>query len=211
MYTTKALVALTVLADASLAQTYIRPSLCSSLINDLNVAAPTLPATLSSAYGYYYSMEPNADVLLADPKSYVAEVCSVLPKLPEDVLPAFASWGVALLDFASNTIEAYDAIITSCITTGTAAASVTSYLHSIVSSPEALCQPTSSPSRGNGTASITPYPTSTPAPAPTGSNSTVPGTGVPTTSVPVAAAARPTGLLAGAAAIGGLLGAVALL
>ncbi|KAI0444731.1 hypothetical protein F4803DRAFT_510326 [Xylaria telfairii] len=205
MYTAKALLALAFVAETSLAQTYLRPSECSSSINDLNVAAPTLPSALSSAYGSYYSSEPNADILLSDPHAYVEEVCGVVDKLPPEVLGEFADWGAALLNFASGTISAYDAIITKCITTGAAAASITSYLHSIVNSPEALCQPTSTPNAGNGTASITPYPT------PTGNNGTTPSTGVPSTSVPTAAATRPTGVLAGAAAIGGLIGVVALL
>ncbi|KAJ2994316.1 hypothetical protein NUW58_g1585 [Xylaria curta] len=97
--------------------------------------------------------------------------------------------------FAGERIVTYDEVVTKCVTTGTAASSITSFLHSIVSNPDGLCQPTATPTGSNGTASvtITPYPTSTP----TG-NSTNPGT----TSIPVAAAARPAGVLTGAIAMG---------
>ncbi|KAI1368682.1 hypothetical protein F5Y08DRAFT_294488 [Xylaria arbuscula] len=204
MYSLKALVALTVLADASLAQTYLHPVDCSKSIDILNQIAPTLPAKLQSAYGAYHSMEPNAEILLKDPAKYVRDTCDFVVKLPTEVLSDFQEYGHSLLQFASTEIQSYDEIITKCITTGTAAASVTSYLHSIVSAPDALCKPTSS-AASNGTASITPYPTSSSTPT----NGT---SGVPSTSIPVAAAARPTGALLGAAAaMGGLLGAVALL
>ncbi|KAJ2982500.1 hypothetical protein NUW58_g6429 [Xylaria curta] len=195
MYATKSLLALAVLAETSLAQTYLHED-CSSSINDLNVAAPTLPSVLQSAYGAKHSAEPNAEVLLKDPHAYVQDVCNFVPQLPVDLLDDFAEYGGSLLSFAGGHVEIYDAIITHCITTGPAAASITSYLHSIIASPEALCQHSSTPV-ANGTASITPYPT------PTGSNSTLPTTGVPSTSVPTAAAGRPTGALIGAAAIGG--------
>ncbi|KAK5624633.1 hypothetical protein RRF57_000349 [Xylaria bambusicola] len=201
MYSSTALVALTVLADVSLAQTYLNPVECTKSIDILNEIAPTLPAKLEDAYGAYHAMEPNAEILLKDPAKYVRDTCSFVLKLDAAVLPDFQEYGHSLLQFASTEISSYDAIITKCITTGAAAASITSYLHSIVSAPDALCKPTSTPA-ANGTASITPYPTPT--------NGT--GGGIPGTSVPVAAAARPTGALLGAAAaMGGLLGAVAML
>ncbi|KAJ2965979.1 hypothetical protein NUW58_g10782 [Xylaria curta] len=64
------------------------------------------------------------------------------------------------------------------------------------------CETTSTAAPGNGT-----YPTT---PVPTGTNSTATST-ASTTLVPTAAAARPTGAFVGAAAVGGLLGAVAML
>ncbi|KAI0453476.1 hypothetical protein F5B21DRAFT_479432 [Xylaria acuta] len=207
MYNPKVLLALAALADASLAQTFTAPG-CSSSITELLLAAPTLPADLASAFGTQATGDLSIDGLLSHPDVYVEQICEAAGSLPSSLLPEFASWGSSLLYFASVEISSYDAVVTKCITAGTEAASVTSYIHSIVSSPERLCQltSTSTPSGGKGTASITPYPTATPA-----GNSTSPGTGVPTTSVPTAAAARPTGAFIGAAALGGLLGAVALL
>ncbi|KAI0468140.1 hypothetical protein F4859DRAFT_491710 [Xylaria cf. heliscus] len=210
MYNTKALLALAILADVSVAQTFPDPG-CSSSVNELLLAAPTIPAAVASAFGAAQAQAtdiPSPDSLLSDPNAYVGQICEVVPLLPSPVLSEFATWGASLLHFASVEISSYDAIVTKCITTGTAAASITSYIHSIASSPEGLCQPTSTsaPSGGNGTASITPYPTATPS-----GNSTSPSTAVPTTLVPTAAAARPTGALISVAAVGGLLGAIALL
>ncbi|KAI0184250.1 hypothetical protein EV127DRAFT_413334 [Xylaria flabelliformis] len=209
MYSAKVLLALTTLVNASLAQTYSDPT-CSSLVNDLIARGPTVPAAIASVLYPQVTGAPdddisidNVSVLLRHPDVYASQICAAAGQLPSSLLPEFATWGSMLLDFASVEISSYDAAVTQCVTTGTAAASITSYLHSIVSQPDRLCQPTStSAADGNGTASITAYPTATAS----GND-----TGVPSTSIPVAAAGRPTGALIGAAAaVGGLFG-VALL
>ncbi|KAI1756265.1 hypothetical protein F4782DRAFT_485518 [Xylaria castorea] len=211
MYGSKFLLALAALADASLAQTFPDPA-CSSLANELLLAAPTIPAAVASAFGGQGG-SPSVDGLLSHPDAYVEQICGVVGSLPSSILPEFAIWGSSLLNYASVEISSYDAVVTKCIATGTAAASITSFIHSIASAPGALCQPTSTstPSGGNGTAHITHYSTATPYPTATHSGNGTSHTGVPTTSIPTAAAARPTGAFVGAAAIGGLLGAVALL
>ncbi|KAH8160045.1 hypothetical protein CIB48_g8199 [Xylaria polymorpha] len=208
MHYTNVLVSLAALAGVSIAQEFPDPG-CASSRSELRDASPTPPPSLSP----YLSTEaavnnsqgaPDASILLSNPDIYVEQVCNLVSSLPSSVLGDFQSYGSSLLEFASIKISSYDAIVTKCITTGAAAASITSYLHSIASSPEALCQPTSTPNGGNGTASITPYPTST-------GNTTTSGTGVPSTSIPVAVAARHTGFLVRAAAVGGLFGGIALL
>ncbi|KAI1744960.1 hypothetical protein F4680DRAFT_403871 [Xylaria scruposa] len=206
MYSSKFLLALAALADASLAQTFPDPA-CPSLTEALLLAAPTIPPSVVSAFGGQGGI-PSVENLLSHPDTYVEDICVVAGSLPSSVLSDFAGWGSSLLDYASVSISSYDAVVTKCITTGTAAASITSFIHSIASAPGALCQPTSTnvPSGGNSTASVTPYPTATHS-----GNATTPHTGVPTTSIPTAAAARPTGAFVGAAAVGGLLGAIALL
>ncbi|KAI0189124.1 hypothetical protein EV127DRAFT_111979 [Xylaria flabelliformis] len=212
MYNSKFLLALAALADASLAQTFPDPA-CASLTSELLLAAPTIPAAVVSAFGGQSGI-PSVENLLSHPDTYVEEICNIVGVLPSSVIPEFAGWGSSLLNYASVEISSYDAVVTKCITTGTAAASITSFIHSIASAPGALCQPTSTsaPSGGNSTAHVTQYSTYTPYPTATHSgNSTTNHTGVPTTSIPTAAAARPTGAFVGAAAIGGLLGAVALL
>ncbi|KAI0469135.1 hypothetical protein F4859DRAFT_488685 [Xylaria cf. heliscus] len=192
----------------TMAQEFPDPA-CASSRSELRDAAPTPPPSLEP----FLSVEagknqsqgaPDAEILLSNPDIYVQQVCNLVSSLPTSVLGDFQSWGASHLSFASVEISSYDAIVTKCIATGAAAASITSYIHSIVSSPEALCQPTSTTSGKNGTASIMPYPT------PTG-NGTTPNTGVPTTSIPAAAAARHTGALACGVAVGGLVGALALL
>ncbi|KAI8949191.1 hypothetical protein F4801DRAFT_580733 [Xylaria longipes] len=212
MYDTKVLFTLAALADASLAQTSLDLG-CSSLINEFVLAAPAVPANFASAFGPRATGSPDVGFLsLSRPDVYVEQICEAVASMPSSMLPDFASYASLLLHFASVEISSYDSIVTKCVATGTAAASITSFIHSIVSTPGGLCKPTSTsvPSGRNNTASITPYPTATPSGNST-RNSTSLSTGVPTTSVPTAAAARPTGAFIGAAAVGGLLGAVALL
>ncbi|GAW16637.1 hypothetical protein ANO14919_060720 [Xylariales sp. No.14919] len=204
MYNAKVLLALAAMVNTSLAQTSSNPS-CSSLVGDLVARGPTVPARIASVlYAQATGAPSDPSNLLHRPDVYVAQICSAAGSLPSSLLPEFATWGSTLLEFASVEISAYDAAVTQCVTTGAAAASITSYLHSIVSQPDRLCQPTSTAvAGGNGTASITAYPTAT---------ASENGTGVPNTSIPVAAGGRPTSAMAGAAAaVGGLLGVVALL
>ncbi|KAI0547931.1 hypothetical protein F4679DRAFT_552600 [Xylaria curta] len=208
MHYTKIIAPLAALVSASIAQEFPDPG-CSSSRAELRDAAPTPPPSLEPFLGVEAGKNqsqgaPNADILLSNPDIYVAQVCNLVASLPSSVLGDFRSWGSSLLHFASVEISSYDAVVTKCITTGAAAASITSYIHSIASAPEALCRPTSTSGGGNATASITPYPT------PTG-NGTTPGTSVPSTSVPTAGAAGRAGGLAHAAVIGGLFGGLALL
>lgn len=201
MYGNKVILSLAALSGAALAQDF-PASNCNQLIEDLVAAAPTIPASIQTALAGTSQDSGNANDLLVHPDQYVNDICKLAGSLPEEALSDFKTWGPSLLHFASTEISSYDAIVTQCITTGAAAASITSYIHSIASNPGSLCQPTSTPSAG---ASITAYPTAS-------GNGTVPtGTPTPTSSIPTAGAARPTNLLAGAAAMGGLLGAVALL
>ncbi|GAW19769.1 hypothetical protein EKO27_g5529 [Xylaria grammica] len=205
MYNTKVLLSVAALTGASMAQTstvFPDPA-CSSSIFALVAAAPTTPPELESAFSAVASGAGTESLdLLVRPSAYVDQLCSYVSELPESILPVFASWGADLLNFASTEIDSYDGIVTKCVTTGTAASSITSFIHSIASNPAELCKESSS-TPSNGTASITSYPT------PTG-NGTTPSASS-STLIPTGAAARPTGVLAGAAAVGGVLGVVALL
>ncbi|KAJ3569759.1 hypothetical protein NPX13_g5969 [Xylaria arbuscula] len=147
-------------------------------------------------------LDPTGDLLL-DPAGYVSSLCSVAGKLPSSVLYNFGTYGSELLEFVATEIDSYDGVVTKCIATGDQGASITSYIHSIASHPGELCKAQATAS--NGTASITPYPT------PTGNSTATTGNGLPTSSISLGGAAMPTGVLTGAAAVGGLLGAVALL
>ncbi|KAI0409171.1 hypothetical protein F4802DRAFT_234929 [Xylaria palmicola] len=206
MYGTKVFVSLAALAVASTAQEFPDPA-CSSSIAAILAAVPTPGPELSDYLGQVMDGIPGPDNLLAHPDEYVSGLCSAVAELPPVALEEFADYGASLLSFASVEISSYDGIVTKCVATGAEGASITSFIHSIASTPEGLCAPTSTPSTpsgGNGTATITSFPT------PTG-NSTTPSIGVPSQSVPTAGAARPTSALFGAAAMGGLFGAVALL
>ncbi|KAH8160645.1 hypothetical protein CIB48_g7603 [Xylaria polymorpha] len=205
MYNTKTLAFLATLAgaSASMASQFPDPA-CSQLAADIIGAAPTVPPELSSYFSAQETDAPTPGDLLRDAPAYVEQLCDLAGSLPQSLLVEFQGWGSSLLNYASVEISAYDDVVTRCIATGTAAASITSYIHEIAESPRKLCQPTSTPTGGSGTASVTPYPTAT-------GNSTNPGAVGPNTSIPIAAAARPTRVLAGAAAMGGVVGAAALL
>ncbi|KAI0912900.1 hypothetical protein F4823DRAFT_579142 [Ustulina deusta] len=211
MYNTKVLFPVAALASVSLAQSYADPA-CSETISSFLAGAPTLPAALSP-YFYNSAATPVQTAsaatsalppdTLADPEGYVELLCSLAAELPSSVLPDFQSWGMGLLSYGSVHISEYDAFVTQCVTTGEAAATITSYLNSILTGTGGLCQPTATPGgAANGTISTTLAPTAT------GTNSTA---STSATSFVTAAGTRPTGVLAGAAAMGGLIGAAILL
>lgn len=207
MHNAKVLLFVAVFAGASMAQTttaaFPDPA-CETSVFALLGAAPTTPPEIESALLEYYpeGADSTNGALLLSPSAYVSTLCSIATQLPAPVLSQFGSWGSELLEFAATEISSYDWIITKCVTTGEAAASITSYIHSIASHPGELCHVEASPT--NGTTSIAPYPT------PTG-NGTTSSTKLPTSSISLAGASMPTGVFAGAAAVGCILGAVALL
>ncbi|KAF2964092.1 hypothetical protein GQX73_g9462 [Xylaria multiplex] len=212
MHSTKALLSVASLIGMALAQNDLDPE-CTRTISSLIAEGPTIPAVLSpylvSAVGDTVRTVATATITsppdtLADPEGYVQLLCSVAGELPSSLLPNFESWGAELLSFGSAHISIYDAYVTQCVTTGEAAASITSYLNALLTGTAGFCQPTATlGNTPNGTISTTPVATATYV-----TNST---TSIPTTSVITGAATKPTGVFVGAAAIGGLIGAVALL
>ncbi|KAI1421838.1 hypothetical protein F5Y12DRAFT_666096 [Xylaria sp. FL1777] len=210
MYNAKVLLAVAALAGPSLAQTTATTTedACAASLAKFS-DAPTVPPELISYLDP--ALDPTLthtapgqstalpDLTLEDPVGYQQLVCSVAAELPESLLPAFKSYGGALLSYGSVHLSAYDAYITNCVTTGAAAASLTDALNNMLTGTGGLCKETSTPTAGsNGT-----YPTAT------GSYTVTPTSTA--TLVPTAAAARPTGVVAGAAAIGGILGVIAML
>ncbi|KAI1428579.1 hypothetical protein F5Y12DRAFT_672731 [Xylaria sp. FL1777] len=211
MYNAKVLLSVAALTGASMAQTsttFPDPG-CSSSVSALVIKAPTAAPEVMTALdniGVFLVPSVAGSSLLASPAAYLTKICSVAEELPASLLPEFGAWGASLLQYASTEIASYDAIVTKCIATGSEAASITSVIHSIASQPPGmLCEFTGSPS--NGTASTTASTAAYPTAAANGTSISAP----PTSTIPVAGAARPTGVLAGAAALGGLMGAVALL
>ncbi|KAI1288718.1 hypothetical protein F5Y03DRAFT_80542 [Xylaria venustula] len=210
MYNSKFLLSAAALAGSSLAQapTSTDAACLASLasFSDVPTPAPELYSfiepLLTAAYTAPGATTALPDFTLEDPDGYQALFCSVAGDLPSSLIPDFKSYGEALLSYGSVHISQYDAYITDCITTGAAAASLTSELHNMLIGTGGLCQATTTASPGSASNS-TAYPTGT------GSYTVKPtSTG---TLIPTAAAARPTGAVIGAAALGGLLGAVAML
>ncbi|KAI0197811.1 hypothetical protein F4808DRAFT_286738 [Astrocystis sublimbata] len=202
MHSTKVLVTLGSLAAGSLAQSqsesFTTDPSCLSSIKALYANGPALPDSLTTIL-------PQPDDLLAHPADYASTLCAIAQTLPPQLLSDFGDYGVSVLAFASREISSYEAIVTKCFTTGPEASAATSYFESLASATGAICPITGSSS---GTASITPAPTS----MPTVSSTAAPGNGsTATSSIPVAAAARHEGLIAGALAAAGALVISALL
>ncbi|KAF2965154.1 hypothetical protein GQX73_g8413 [Xylaria multiplex] len=213
MFNTQNLFTVAALAGVSLAQSPTSLD-CSQSVSYFIANAPTIPPELSTYLNdpFYNPVQTltNGDVItlppdtLANPSAYVNVLCGVAAELPSSLLPGFQSYGKALLGYGSSHIVEYDAFVTDCVTTGPVASATISYLNNLLTGTGLLCQPTATPgASSNGTVSTTPAPTAT------GSNSTASNTLA--TSVPTAAAAKPTGVLVGAAAMGGLLGAAIML
>lgn len=206
MYGKKVAFSLGFLAAGALAQSsesFSSDPSCPSSLSALGEAAPMPPSNIQTIF-------PNPTNILGDPAGYASELCSIAAELPASDLSGFGAWGQSLLSFAATELSSYDALVTKCFATGAEAAAATSYIHSIASQTDPLCQVTSTPGGGsgpsNGTATITSVPTTI------ATSTSVPGNNTSaTTSIPVALAARPTGVFAGAVGAAGLLAAAALL
>ncbi|KAI1121995.1 hypothetical protein F5Y10DRAFT_255091 [Nemania abortiva] len=203
MHSIKVLISLGSLAAGSVAQSqsFSSDPSCPSSISALGAAAPTFPAFL-------IPLLPDPTDVLKDPWAYASSLCEVASELPASQLSEFGEFGGSLLNFVATELSSYDAIVTKCYATGAEAAAATSYIHSIAAQTAPLCQQTNTPSVGNypsnGTATIT----SAPATSTTG----FPGnTTSGTSTIPIALAARPTGLLASAVGAVGVLAAAVLL
>ncbi|KAI0502887.1 hypothetical protein F5B22DRAFT_652639 [Xylaria bambusicola] len=215
MYSTKIFLPLTALMGASFAQTSASLD-CSQSVSYFIANAPTMaPELLPYLDGPFNTPVhtlPDGSVTtlppdtLADPEGYVEVVCAVASELPSSVLPAFQSFGQGLLSYGSVHISEYDQFVRELLILKHDHRDLhnsRNYLNSILLGTGGLCQPTATPGgSANGTLSTTPAPTAT------GTNST---SGSYPTSVVIAAASKPTGVFVGAAAVGGLIGAVMLL
>lgn len=209
MHSTKILLPVAALTGATLAAQsgFLQPE-CTASQSSLIAAAPAVPTALSKYFELPATVTETGGVstitlppsTLEDPEAYVDVLCNAAGELASSDLAEFKSWGEALLSYGSVHLTDYNNFVTDCVTSGPAASTITSYLNSILTATGGLCQeatPTPSPS-SNGTGSGSSYPTSS-------------GAGSSSSPVPTAAAARATGALAGAAAMGGLIGVVALL
>ncbi|KAI1110579.1 hypothetical protein F5Y14DRAFT_358208 [Nemania sp. NC0429] len=180
---------------ASLTQFSNAPTPAPALFSFLATAVGTGPLTAPG------QSTPLPDLTLEDPAGYQALICSIAGELPQSLLPDFQSYASELVSYGSVHISQYVEYITDCVTTGEAASTLISELHNMLDGTGGACQ-TTAPATPTGSSNGT-YPTGTGA-VPTSTSST-------SLLIPTAAAARPTGAVIGAAAIGGLLGAVALL
>ncbi|KAI0973440.1 hypothetical protein F4678DRAFT_477885 [Xylaria arbuscula] len=208
MYGSKTLLSIAALVGTSLAQTTTSKSLAckSSLLafGDAPTPAPALASYLAGGSGSGSgSGGSGLDATFEDPDGYQALVCSVAATLPKSLVPEFQSFGSALLSYGSAHLSQYDAYVTDCIASGEAASTIISELNSMLTGTGGMCpQPTA-------TATTTPAFNGTT--YPTGASAYTTRPTATSSLTPTAAAARPTGAVVGAAALGGFIGAVALL
>jgi hypothetical protein len=203
MYNSKVLLSMAALTGASLAQSSstVGDLECTQSYVDILKGAPTPPSELASAITSYGSgVAQSASVTDPNPLAYVTDVCSFGSQLPSSLQSDFSSYATQVISYLSVSSSQIDAVITNCLATGQEAAAYTSFVNALATHTGPLCDATSAP---NSTTSGGVSPTSSTA----GTTSSAAGT----MSVSTDAAARPTGILAGAAAAAGFLGAVALL
>ncbi|KAI0411231.1 hypothetical protein F5X98DRAFT_368209 [Xylaria grammica] len=201
MHSTRIL-SLAALAGTALSQTS-DSAFCSSLqdafFTTLFAEAPTTPADILSFLATATGIPPLPTTI--DPSAHQNQLCALATALPSSLLPEFQTLGAELLSFGREHSSELIEYITDCVPEP-AAASMTSYVDHVFSATGNICTETAAP--GSSGASNGTYPTGTGSvyPTPTGASSTL---------IPTAAAVRPTGALIGAAAVGGAIGAAAML
>ncbi|KAI1308081.1 hypothetical protein F5Y03DRAFT_351138 [Xylaria venustula] len=208
MHSTSFLLSIAALAGSSLSQTSDSAfcnSLESSLFATLFASAPTTPADILSFIGTATGIPPLPTTF--DPEGHQSQLCGIAAALPSSLLPEFQTFAGSLLNYGKEYEGDFVSYITDCYA-ASQAASLTSYIDYVFTATGNICTETSSTptatpgsSASNGT-----YPTGYPA----GTGSFYPTATLTTSLIPTAAAARPTGALFGAAAVGGAIGAAML-
>ncbi|KAI1756295.1 hypothetical protein F4782DRAFT_550152 [Xylaria castorea] len=205
MYSLKALFFVAAFAGTSLSQksdAEYCSSKMSSFFSWVVAEGPTTPAAVLS----FLATQTNSKAPLNTfgPEAHGEEICSIYSELPPSLLPQLQTYITSVLSFGNANSDVLIGVATDCVPQDQVA-SVTSYIHSMLTPTGNQCEATPAPGgAANGT-----YPTS-PAPTATSSYSS-PGNSTYPTSIVTGAASRPTGVLLGAAAIGGVLGAAAML
>ncbi|KAI1125918.1 hypothetical protein F5Y10DRAFT_245918 [Nemania abortiva] len=208
MHSTKIILPIAALVGTSLSQksdSQFCSAFFTSLVSIIEEEAPTTPPAILSFFAQ--STETASPTTTAPPlttldfASHAQELCEIATELPSSLLPQFQTYAAALLRFGKDHSSEHIAYVTDCAPENEVA-SRSSYLEYIFTATDNFCEQTPTPgSAPNGT-----YPTATPT-----ATSSHAGFNSSTTSVVTAAAARPTGAFLGAAAIGGVLGAAAIL
>ncbi|TGJ82492.1 hypothetical protein E0Z10_g6282 [Xylaria hypoxylon] len=204
MHSTNILLSIAALAGTSLSQTS-DSAFCNSLVSsffNLLETAPTTPADILSFIATATGIPPLPTTI--DPSGHQDQLCAIATALPSSLLPEFQTFAATLLLFGHEHNSELVEYITDCLPEPEAA-SMTSYLDHVFTATGNICTETSAtaaPGSGSSASNST-YATGTGSVYPTATSSF--------TLIPTAAAAKPTGALARAAAVGGVVGAAALL
>ncbi|KAI0440546.1 hypothetical protein F4803DRAFT_577621 [Xylaria telfairii] len=199
MYSTKALLLAAALVGTSVSQKSDSPA-CSSALSAFMDLFPEAPVTPTPILSFIASNTQIPAFTIGDAESHQSQLCAVAAALPSSLLPEFQSLASELMDFAHSHTSELVAYITACVPDEDVASS-TSYFNHVLTATGNICTETPAPTPGgasNGT-----YPTPTLTATSSISSSTV--------LIPTAAAAKPTGALLRAAAVGGVVGAAAML
>ncbi|KAI8623296.1 hypothetical protein F5Y19DRAFT_493103 [Xylariaceae sp. FL1651] len=205
MYSFKILLLVAAFAGTSLSQKS-DAEYCSSKMSSFFSWAATEGPTTPAAVLTYIATAPNSRPPLTTfgPSAHGDEICSIYSKLPPSLLSEFKTYITSVLSFGSANSDVLIGVATDCVPEAQIA-SVTSYIKAMVTETDHPCEATPAPGGAvNGTYPTSPVPTAT-------SSYASQGNYTHTTSIITAAAARPTGVFMGAAAIGGILGAAAML
>ncbi|KAI1184864.1 hypothetical protein F5B17DRAFT_446611 [Nemania serpens] len=165
---------------------------------------PTTPVAVLS----FLATQTNSRPPLSQfgPSLHGDEICSIYSELPPSLTHEFQTYITSVLSFGNANSDVLIGVATDCVPEQSVA-SVVNYIHEMLTPTGNPCQPTPTPgSVANGTYRTTPAPTATGSFYTSSSNYTY-----ATSVVTAAAPGRPTGVFLGAAAIGGVLGAVAML
>ncbi|KAI0534606.1 hypothetical protein GGR58DRAFT_482202 [Xylaria digitata] len=202
MHSTRVL-SIAALAGTALSQTS-DAEFCSSLQNaflsSLLPAAPTTPADILSFIATATGIPALPTTI--DPSAHQDQLCAIATALPSSLLPEFQTFAGGLLDFGRSYSDQLIEYITDCVPEPEAA-SMTSYVDYVFTATGNICAETATAVPGSTALNGT-YPTGTGSVYPT-------ATGSSSSLIPTAAAARPTGAFIGAAAVGGAIGAAAML
>jgi hypothetical protein len=213
MHSTKVLLAIAALAGTSLSQKSDTEFCDSFLTSFYSVMATETPATPTAILDFIASntqiptfattQRPGATL---DGKGHQLQLCALATALPSSLLPAFHTLAGEFLSFGRRHSDDILGYVTDCAPDDEVAES-TKYFEYIFTGTGDLCHDAPIPTPG--TAAHGTHSTPAPTPAPTYTSAL--NSSALTSSIPTAAAARPTGAWLGAAAVGGLLGAAALL
>ncbi|TRX96338.1 hypothetical protein FHL15_002610 [Xylaria flabelliformis] len=202
MHSTRVLLSIAALAGTSLSQTS-DSAFCSSLegafFSKLLGSAPTTPADILSFIATATGIPALPTTL--NPSSHQDQLCAIATALPPSLLPEFQTFAGSLLSFGKSYSGDLIEYITDCVPEPEAA-SMTSYVNYVFTATGNICTETSAAATPGSGAPNGTYPTGTGSLYPTATGSS--------TLIPTAAAARATGALMGAAAVGGAIGAAML-
>ncbi|KAI0912978.1 hypothetical protein F4824DRAFT_507170 [Ustulina deusta] len=187
MHSTKVLLAISALAGTSLSQksdSEYCSAVVGTLLSSLIAQAPTTPAVILSYVATQTAYPSVPPFMTGSFESHASQLCAIAEQLPSSLLPTFQSFASNLLAVGKSYEPELIAYITDC--------SPENEVASMTSALESYFTPTGNPCPQTAT--------------PTGSSN-----GTYSTSIVTAAAARPTGVLLGVAALGGAAGAAAML